>query len=44
MQITTAKMVENRIIFPALTVALIAVLALAIWHVYGFHVHPVATH
>jgi membrane-bound metal-dependent hydrolase YbcI (DUF457 family) len=44
MQITTAKMVENRIIFPALTVVLIAALALAIWHAYGLHVHPVATH
>jgi membrane-bound metal-dependent hydrolase YbcI (DUF457 family) len=44
MQITTAKMVENRIIFPALTVVLILALALAIWHAYGVPIHPVTTH
>lgn len=35
MRITTAKMVENRVIFPALTIVLILALVYAFWHEYG---------
>jgi membrane-bound metal-dependent hydrolase YbcI (DUF457 family) len=41
-RITTAKMVENKIIFPVLTVVLILALVLAVWHAAGFHAHPTA--
>lgn len=44
MQITTAKMVENRVIYPALTIGLILVLVYTLWHAYGLHVQPAASH
>lgn len=44
MRITTAKMVENRIVFPALTIALVLALVYTLWHAYGLHLQPVASH